>query len=193
MICDAPAQQVFRDVPPTGTEYANCANALADFVSIPGAKGPTCKKNGLWAAKQCNGSILGGACTCSNPWGEEIPCPDKDPIKVLQRHVTEVTGVLEANLKRSKQIVGRVKRLSERMIRYYEKQASKCEITIDPIEPERTAEACETIRTRFNRMIKWSKTNSVPQCKGKVGKFGQRVQRNLIKLQENAFEKLSCE
>ena len=78
-----------------GTEYANCANALADFVSIPGAKGPTCKKNGLWAAKQCNGSILGGACTCSNPWGEEIPCPDKDPVKVLQRHVTEVTGVLE--------------------------------------------------------------------------------------------------
>ena len=52
----------------------------------------------------------------------------------------------KANLKRSKQIVGRVKRLSERMIRYYEKQASKCEITIDPIEPERTAEACETIR-----------------------------------------------
>ena len=49
-------------------------------------------------------------------------------------------------MKRSKQIVGRVKRLSERMIRYYEKQASKCEITIDPIEPERTAEACETIR-----------------------------------------------
>ena len=51
----------------------------------------------------------------------------------------------KANLKRSKQIVGRVKRLSERMIRYYEKQAAKCEITIDPVEPERTAEACETI------------------------------------------------
>ena len=80
---------------PLGSEYANCAHALADFVAIPGAKGPTCKKNGLWAAKQCNGSILGGACTCSNPWGEEIPCPDKDPVKVLQRHVTEVTGVLE--------------------------------------------------------------------------------------------------
>ena len=33
------------------------------------------------------------------------------------------------------------------MARYYDKNGADCEVSIDPVEPERTADACETVRT----------------------------------------------